>query len=202
MTKTALLVVTKPSRALRILPKIKDYITNTLYILLLSENKLHHFNVEYNNVNKKLGSSSKYSSSIVKLYTDTLHTNLDIRVLLSGLRDPFTTEVCTKNWVEIIYFDQSLNKSELQKYVSSRVKNRTTNCDVIPVNEPDEDSSVESGESINTFSKSDIVYNYVVLGGTFDRLHTGHKILLSEAVVHCQKKLTVGVTDVEMLRSG
>ena len=44
-------------------------------------------------------------------------------------------------------------------------------------------------------------YNSVVLGGTFDRLHVGHKILLSEAALRAQKRLVVGVTDVNMIAS-
>ncbi|KYQ56622.1 Bifunctional coenzyme A synthase [Trachymyrmex zeteki] len=42
-------------------------------------------------------------------------------------------------------------------------------------------------------------YKNVVLGGTFDRLHNGHKILLSEAALRCTEKLTVGVTDTNMI---
>ena len=44
------------------------------------------------------------------------------------------------------------------------------------------------------------MYENVVLGGTFDRLHAGHKILLSEAVLRCTRKLTVGVADTSMLK--
>ena len=38
-------------------------------------------------------------------------------------------------------------------------------------------------------------YDNVVLGGTFDNLHIGHKILLTEACLHANKSITVGVTD-------
>lgn len=47
--------------------------------------------------------------------------------------------------------------------------------------------------------ESEKKYNSVVLGGTFDRLHVGHKILLSEAALRAQKRLVVGVTDVNMI---
>ena len=45
------------------------------------------------------------------------------------------------------------------------------------------------------------VYNHVCLGGTFDRIHLGHKILLTQAALRCKSKLTVGVTDQAMLQS-
>jgi phosphopantetheine adenylyltransferase len=39
------------------------------------------------------------------------------------------------------------------------------------------------------------VYGNVVLGGTFDQLHTGHKYLLSSALLCCSQKLLIGVSD-------
>jgi cytidyltransferase-like protein len=39
----------------------------------------------------------------------------------------------------------------------------------------------------------------VALGGTFDRLHNGHKKLLSLAACICQSRLTIGITSTEML---
>ena len=43
------------------------------------------------------------------------------------------------------------------------------------------------------------LYHHVVLGGTFDRLHPGHKILLSSALLRCDRRLTVGVTARDLL---
>lgn len=43
-------------------------------------------------------------------------------------------------------------------------------------------------------------YDHVVLGGTFDRLHVGHKKLLTTAATVCRSRLVVGVTVDAMLR--
>lgn len=48
---------------------------------------------------------------------------------------------------------------------------------------------------------SNNIYNHVVLGGTFDNLHNGHKILLSTGQLKCNKSLTIGVTNEELLKN-
>jgi phosphopantetheine adenylyltransferase/dephospho-CoA kinase len=45
------------------------------------------------------------------------------------------------------------------------------------------------------------IYSQVVLGGTFDRIHAGHKILLTTALLRCTGKLTVGVTGAQLLKN-
>lgn len=42
-------------------------------------------------------------------------------------------------------------------------------------------------------------YNNVVIGGTFDHLHSGHKILLTVAILTCTQKLVIGLTVDSML---
>ncbi len=61
-------------------------------------------------------------------------------------------------------------------------------------------SSDDSGNKCAAAKLNGIV-DHCVLGGTFDRLHAGHKVLLSEAVVLAKRQLTVGVTDGDMLKS-
>lgn len=60
-------------------------------------------------------------------------------------------------------------------------------------------SKLEGAESL--IDETEPKFNSVVLGGTFDRLHVGHKILLSEAALRARKRLVVGVTDVNMITS-
>ncbi|KAJ8472668.1 hypothetical protein ONZ45_g16571 [Pleurotus djamor] len=45
------------------------------------------------------------------------------------------------------------------------------------------------------------LYHVVALGGTFDHLHAGHKILLSMGAWITEKKMIVGVTDDALLKS-
>nr|XP_006818858.1 PREDICTED: bifunctional coenzyme A synthase-like [Saccoglossus kowalevskii] len=46
--------------------------------------------------------------------------------------------------------------------------------------------------------KEMLSYGSIVLGGTFDRLHNGHKILLSVSCLLAEERITVGVTDGKM----
>ncbi|XP_023337100.1 bifunctional coenzyme A synthase isoform X2 [Eurytemora carolleeae] len=48
-------------------------------------------------------------------------------------------------------------------------------------------------------TSTDRLYTNVCLGGTFDRLHAGHKILLTTALLRCTGCLTVGVTSPSLL---
>lgn len=61
----------------------------------------------------------------------------------------------------------------------------------------DTNSQRQSNESLNV---STACYDNVCLGGTFDNLHNGHKVLLSLAQLKCHRALTVGVTDMNMVR--
>jgi pantetheine-phosphate adenylyltransferase len=57
---------------------------------------------------------------------------------------------------------------------------------------PDSSPTVGSSHSIQMFKT-------VALGGTFDHLHDGHKILLSTAVFLCKQLLIVGITGSKLL---
>jgi len=61
------------------------------------------------------------------------------------------------------------------------------------------DEDVDSTEHDHDQIYANKVYKNTIMGGTFDRLHIGHKIMLSEAVLLTENQLLVGVTTESML---
>ncbi len=45
-----------------------------------------------------------------------------------------------------------------------------------------------------------MAFNKVVVAGTFDRLHDGHKLLLNTAFNKCKQELIIGITDEYMIQ--
>ena len=45
------------------------------------------------------------------------------------------------------------------------------------------------------------IYDHTALGGTFDSIHNGHKVLLGAGIAMSKKSLTIGVTDKSMNKS-
>lgn len=64
-------------------------------------------------------------------------------------------------------------------------------------------SLVEEGSNATNepATNLDEMVGVTVLGGTFDRIHAGHKILLTEAVLRASRRVVVGVTDATMIKS-
>ncbi|XP_013194903.1 bifunctional coenzyme A synthase isoform X2 [Amyelois transitella] len=132
------------------------------------------------------------SKHIVELYSKASSQSgkLDVRLILKPLEA--TTKVKTNHPIDLILYDSNLSKEvDSLKSVVTSLK-----TDQVP-------KSIDLSNSIDSHSINESVkrYGYVALGGTFDRLHNGHKILLSEAALRATKHLTVGVTDVNMIQS-
>ncbi|KAL7038665.1 hypothetical protein ACKWTF_009648 [Chironomus riparius] len=102
--------------------------------------------------------------------------NIDVRVLVSTIKNQGNVISRAHN-VDLVFVDD-------------RIQNMAT-----------DNTFAFIRQSMSLIDDSEIKYNNVVLGGTFDRLHVGHKILLSEAALRAQKRLVVGVTDVNMIAS-
>ncbi|KAG6335852.1 hypothetical protein ID866_3242 [Astraeus odoratus] len=118
---------------------------------------------------------------------------MDISVLLKGFEQPFFSDLATD--VDMCFFVEDDNNSSLLP-LSIGSFPRT----VLP-----SANSVSAALSPDpaTGAKQDGLppsYPVVAVGGTFDHLHAGHKILLSMAAWIAETKLIVGLTDDVLLQ--
>lgn len=195
MANTGLLILTNPAKIREgLLFAIQKHVLKTLYIQYFPGKNI--FAGNYNSVMLQW-KGPEYSKKIVDIYmkTSTIASRLDIRVLLTNLKHPDRSIINTKKPVEVVIFDQDCSKQEAATFIQDRLANKSMDyrfINYIHVNCNDMNNMENNVQNIKT-------YKNVVLGGTFDRLHNGHKILLSEAALRCTERLTVGVTDTNMI---
>ncbi|KAG5895424.1 hypothetical protein JTB14_037583 [Gonioctena quinquepunctata] len=190
--KNGLLVVSNPKKIAYLLSSVRKQVKNTLYIQILSalSDPLGSFHP------KIFTTWPRFSGTIFKIYANaaTQCDNLDVRVLLSGIKYNIP-KIKTQKPIDLIIFDKPYSQSEIDNFVKSRIQNITADFHVVTLDESD--CNVCEEEHCN----SEDVYKHTVLGGTFDRLHLAHKLLLSEAALRATEKVTVGVTDENMLKT-
>ncbi|KAM5309532.1 bifunctional coenzyme A synthase isoform 2-T2 [Glossophaga mutica] len=167
---------------------------------------------------------------ITHLYADAgMHTNLDIRILLTNIQTkstflppPASSVQNLAHPPEVVLTDfQTLDgsqynpvKQQLERYATSCYSCSPQLSSVLlypnyehgelPV-EPRDDplpSTIRPSYPMARSPKKPMRgYRRGALGGTFDRLHNAHKVLLSVACVLAQEQLVVGVADKDLLKS-
>ncbi|XP_015116701.1 bifunctional coenzyme A synthase [Diachasma alloeum] len=194
MSNTGLLVLTNPARVKKLLPVIKRHVLQTLYIQYSPRRRaIPQYQL-------KASLNSKTITSIYALATSCL-SRIDVRVLISKTSQNSST-ITTGRPIELVIFDGSYPQEDADTFIQKFLKNRSRSCSYISL-DVDDRSEADEGEKCLLEDDEDVgrtSWGKVVLGGTFDRLHNGHKILLSEAVLRCEEKLTVGVTDETMIQ--
>ncbi|XP_050684664.1 bifunctional coenzyme A synthase isoform X1 [Leptidea sinapis] len=174
MACNGILFVSNASRAYNLSLKSIRYVKDVLYI---------------NYFGKKENSISVLSKQIEDIYSKVAvqRPNLDVRFMLKAITEQ---EIKTSHNVDLLLFDMDLSCKMDTLRTKINKKHIKTQC----VESEDNVESVIDEQDVNS-------YDCVVLGGTFDRLHNGHKILLSQSVLRAKKHVTVGVTDVNMIKS-
>ncbi|XP_076062117.1 bifunctional Phosphopantetheine adenylyltransferase - Dephospho-CoA kinase [Oratosquilla oratoria] len=193
---TGLLILTQPvKKIISSLPKVlssaAQHVSKTLYVHLDPVSKLRPSYAA-------LGATN-YSKLISAVYGNSQSSNrdLDIRLLMAGLKDYHDFPINFSQKVDLVLFDNEVSDSLLNE-LEKRYKTILSSTDRVFL----QLELGEEGESSDCEGKEETkVYDHVVLGGTFDRLHVGHKILLSEAVLRCRKRLVVGVTEENLLKN-
>lgn len=137
-----------------------------------------------------------YFVPLVYNKASSLCQNLDVRFLLSDTRKR-KAELGETSKFDVILTNCTEENQDIINYTDHILKRK---CDTIiklhetDISQPDVFNSSESASDFKIFKT-------VCLGGTFDRLHNGHKVLLSEAALRATEQLIVGVTDGPMLKS-
>jgi len=139
-------------------------------------------------------SSGLWSKTITNLYQNGTQScsQIDLRILLGDTSLDFVPRPIDKIFIES-GISEDFRKPYLEKILEKNGQ------EIIELQSDNCDQNIDENEDLSDADYK--VYENVCLGGTFDRMHEGHKILLSQAAIRCQKKLTVGVTDESMLKS-
>lgn len=121
--------------------------------------------------------------------------NLDVRVVLSDTKKR-KAERDNPSKFDVVLTNSKDEIRNIENYIDYHFMEKCDN--IIKLNEKE----VCGSDDPNCVPSSEFkIFKTVCLGGTFDRLHNGHKVLLSEAALRASEKLIVGVTDGPMLKS-
>ncbi|XP_014205751.1 bifunctional coenzyme A synthase-like [Copidosoma floridanum] len=200
MVNTGLLILTNPAKVAKLLPIIKKHVLKTLYIQYFPDKNIL-YSTSYSQLPFNKLNGPCYSHIVANIYASaSSYSNcLDVRVLLLSLKNSSGSTIRTKRPVELVIFDETYNTNDVNTLMQDYLDNMSIDCEFLMLNQKNQELSCVKS-STNVQSSDGKVYKNVVLGGTFDRLHTGHKIFLSEAILRCSHELTVGVTDSNMIQ--
>jgi hypothetical protein len=123
-------------------------------------------------LNVILGTLYSHAAQYVK---DSL---VDVNVWIKGFgREPESSGA-------LVCWNDEISTVNLVDILNSRYQ------DVIRIPRPEKSEAVYPEPELSKANKS---HDHVALGGTFDHLHSGHKILLTMALWICNSRLVVGV---------
>lgn len=184
--RKSLLVLTSPLNSLashfkKYLPQTKEKTsTDTLYVHFLLQDQQQQ-------------QISLWSSLVKSMYAvaNAKRPELDLRILCLK-----TSSVHNCQPFSHVYFGAHTSEDVVQAYL----KSLDGSHQLVRLLEDDDTTETDSCQ-IEARITDQQLYDHVCLGGTFDRLHVGHKVLLTEGALRCSRKITVGVTNDSMVQN-
>ena len=166
-----------------------QHVKKNLYVYLAPPTLVSDPEQQVRNVEEHhIALTQALEQSILRFYATSASfcNHIDIRVILANIGECTKQKLDLKNEPEVVFAEKK--SDTLLDYVKN---NFTTASDSSWI----EVSICGHAEANDLLLKA---YDFTRLGGTFDRLHLRHKILLSKACLIPKKGLTVGVTDGDM----
>ncbi|XP_053121146.1 bifunctional coenzyme A synthase isoform X2 [Hemicordylus capensis] len=219
--RSGLLVLTSPLSALslRLVPILASaarLVQDTLYIHLQPGLSLTGSTQPCSTY---VPATTEVYTLISKLYADAdIHRHLDVRVLLTNILNQGTAPPALGSVQnlsqppEVVLTDFETRDGGQSNPVKQRLERYATSCYSCRPNlisvllYPEYEQEVNDGElplqpEANVTEEPLQSYSDVVVGGTFDRLHNGHRILLSVSCMLAENRLLVGVSDKDLLET-
>lgn len=191
MAQTGLLVVTNLTKIANTLTLAKKYVSKTLYIQLLTQ------------FVGKFRPACQYCAHVSDIYAASLKAcdYLDVVVIVGNLKDEsfWPATPTTFNPVDVLLFDRGIS-SEESEIIQTRYQTENIVELYHELNETESTDALRECASKWTNENDTTEANLVALGGTFDRLHIGHKLMLTEAVLRARKSVLVGVTNDKLIQ--
>ncbi|KAM4692306.1 bifunctional coenzyme A synthase [Rhinophrynus dorsalis] len=216
--RSGILVLTSPLSALSIrlapiLASAAKIVQDTLYVhlqpgLLLTGSSQPS--------STYIPATSEVCSLISKLYSDAdVHSNLDVRVLLTNIKNQSTNQQTLSSVQnlshppEVVLTDFQTSDGGQYNPAKQQLERYATNCYSCQPNLISVLLYPEYGPTDERILSEDMTdverplesHSDVVVGGTFDRLHNAHKILLSVCCLIAERRLLIGVADQELLEN-
>ncbi|XP_042864123.1 bifunctional coenzyme A synthase-like [Penaeus japonicus] len=202
---TGLLILTQPVR--KIIPSLSQtlkaasqHVNKTLYIHLDPLAR-----IKSPELPQRL---SWYSRIITAIYSESSSQcqGMDVRVLMAGFKHLAEVPQKVSSSVDLVLLDQVREEAELldlksryESYLLGSKNKLIFLCEEAGKESEETDEAVAVDGNVN--SAANKVFESVVVGGTFDHIHAGHKILLSEALLRCSRKFTAGIAEGPLLKN-
>ncbi|KAK3103806.1 hypothetical protein FSP39_022030 [Pinctada imbricata] len=218
MFETGLLILTRPvpvliQRAQQILTEVSDKVSQTLYVHIHPHNAAHNHNAAFSMA--PLPCNNAFRDLMTKLYSSnsSVCQHLDVYVLLGNVTNQNLSPHLRYNFpkpYDIVLTDSkyiaqenSHQNSLFLETVKSHFNPCNKNVILQTLSDIEENSKSLAEETEKSNEAEDVMlksYKEVVMGGTFDRIHAGHKILLGEGCLWAENRLVIGVTAGDMNR--
>lgn len=189
MARTGLLIVTNLSKIAKSLTTVNKYVSSTLYVQLYTNESAS---------NRVQAPAIHFRKHVAAIYTASVQQcqQLNVIVIVDNVKArPQISKQLSKP-IDVLLFDKQFSTELVNEFMN---KYNTKNVIECETTDGESDSSADVPCELKANELED-QGDDVVLGGTFDRLHCGHKILLTEAVLLARQRLVVGVTDVNMIK--